>query len=187
MKGKFHYMFTSPPYFNKEEYSLDDTQSYLKYPKFEGWVSGFLEPMLKNVYELLEVGGECWINIADVKKGAIRKYYEVATDNLYTGKIKKADKDKYYSVVEKEYYPIQEATIKAAESVGFKYDGHYKMIFGIVVGTRRSDKTSLTQNEIKAPVACYDYSHGTYASKDEPRGIYEKLYKFEPIFQFIKE
>ena len=34
--------FTSPPYFDWEKYSEEDTQSYKKYPEVQDWIDGFL-------------------------------------------------------------------------------------------------------------------------------------------------
>lgn len=184
MKGKFHFMFTSPPYFNKEEYSEDPNQSFRKFPQYESWVEGFLKPMLKNVYELLAPGGECWINIADVKRGIVKRVIDKSTGKIYTGKIKKNEKDNYIITANKEYWPIQEATIQAGIEAGFKYNNFYRMIFGIVVGTRRADKTSLTQNEIKSITQVIKKSN---CEEENIKQDYEKLYKWEPIFCFIKE
>ena len=34
--------FTSPPYFDTEKYSNEDTQSYIKFPTSRDWINGFL-------------------------------------------------------------------------------------------------------------------------------------------------
>ena len=36
-------VFTSPPYFNREEYSTHPEQSYIKYPNYQDWLDGFLD------------------------------------------------------------------------------------------------------------------------------------------------
>lgn len=69
LQGKFHLFFTSPPYFNKERYSNDPEQSYIKYPTYFQWKNKFLKSMLRNIYDLLTDGGEAWINVADIKQG----------------------------------------------------------------------------------------------------------------------
>ncbi|MGA2296350.1 MAG: DNA methyltransferase [FCB group bacterium] len=79
-KGRLHFIFTSPPYFNKEKYSEDANQSYIQYSNYENWREGFLRPMLTNAYELLRNGGECWINIADIKEG--KKIYPLEKDTV---------------------------------------------------------------------------------------------------------
>lgn len=69
MKGKVSFVFTSPPYFAKEAYSQDETQSYKKYPEYEGWRDGFLYETLKTAYEWLRPGGHLAWNISDVLFG----------------------------------------------------------------------------------------------------------------------
>jgi len=60
--------FTSPPYFNTEEYSNEDTQSYKKFKTVEEWNEGFLRQTIKNCYSCLNKDGFMIINIANVKK-----------------------------------------------------------------------------------------------------------------------
>jgi hypothetical protein len=58
--------FTSPPYFSKEHYSDEDTQSWIRYRSFEDWRDGFLVPMIKLQYRSLKTSSFSVINIADV-------------------------------------------------------------------------------------------------------------------------
>ena len=64
--GTCDFAFTSPPYFSKEHYSDEPTQSYLRYPFGDAWRKGFLAKMIKLQYELLRPGSRNVINIADV-------------------------------------------------------------------------------------------------------------------------
>ena len=59
-------IFTSPPYFIIERYSKDSTQSWQRYKKIDKWLDGFLFPVLRDSWELLEIGGHMAINISDV-------------------------------------------------------------------------------------------------------------------------
>ena len=52
-KGKLDMVFTSPPYFAKEAYSEDPTQSYKKFTGYDAWREGFLRPTLKTAVEWL--------------------------------------------------------------------------------------------------------------------------------------
>jgi hypothetical protein len=70
------FAFTSPPYFSKEHYSDDDTQSWRRYPKADAWREGFLKPMLRLQFESLKPGGHSVINVDDVTIN--RRRYEVA-------------------------------------------------------------------------------------------------------------
>tara|TARA_R110001606_G_C15394865_1_gene652042 strand:+ start:82 stop:1197 length:1116 start_codon:yes stop_codon:yes gene_type:complete len=62
----FDLIFTSPPYFNIEKYSKDDSQSFKKFKKIEDWLEGFLFKAIGNAWKHLEVGGHMLINISDV-------------------------------------------------------------------------------------------------------------------------
>ncbi len=66
---KFDLVFTSPPYFDTEKYSDEETQSYKKFPKYELWINGFLKPMIENSISMLKNNGYFIINVANVKTG----------------------------------------------------------------------------------------------------------------------
>ncbi len=63
---RFDFVFTSPPYFDVERYSEEDTQSWQRYSDIESWLGGFLFPSLKKSWGSLEEGGRIAINITDV-------------------------------------------------------------------------------------------------------------------------
>ena len=48
---KFDMCLTSPPYYNLEIYSDEDTQSIEKYKDYEEWLDKFIEPIIKYVCE----------------------------------------------------------------------------------------------------------------------------------------
>lgn len=60
------FSFTSPPYFRKEHYSEEATQSYKRYPEPEQWRRGFLVPMMRLTFDALKRGTFAIVNIADV-------------------------------------------------------------------------------------------------------------------------
>jgi DNA modification methylase len=62
---------TSPPYFDREEYSEEDTQSSKRYPAIDVWLSGFLAPMIRNTYNVLRPGCVFVLNIDNVEKSVI--------------------------------------------------------------------------------------------------------------------
>jgi len=64
--NSFDLAFSSPPYFNTEEYSYEDTQSFMKYDTKEKWRDGFLKPLVSNVHRYLKTDGYFIINIANV-------------------------------------------------------------------------------------------------------------------------
>ena len=59
--------FTSPPYFDTEKYSDEETQSYIKFPTQDEWVDGFLRKTIQNCHYGLKPNRYMLINIANVK------------------------------------------------------------------------------------------------------------------------
>ena len=80
-KGELDFVFTSPPYFDRERYSDDDTQSFKKFNNYASWRAGFLRPTLTTAYEYLR--NDRWIlwNIADIKVGA-DKWWTLEQDSI---------------------------------------------------------------------------------------------------------
>lgn len=62
---KVDFIFTSPPYFDIERYSDEETQSWKRYGDIDAWLEGFLFPTLKKCWHCLEYGGRIAINITD--------------------------------------------------------------------------------------------------------------------------
>ena len=62
----FDTVFTSPPYFNVERYSYDDSQSWIKYKEIDEWNENFLQKTLKNLWCSVKSGGYLLVNISDV-------------------------------------------------------------------------------------------------------------------------
>ena len=98
--------FTSPPYFDTEKYSDEDTQSYKKFPSEDKWVDGFLRKTIDNCCYGLKKNGYMLINIANTPK---YKFIEEQTVNI-----------------SKELGFIQEDTIQLTLSsvmgAGYKYE-----------------------------------------------------------------
>lgn len=67
LAGRCDFSFTSPPYFAKEHYSEDDTQSWVRYKTGDEWRDGFLMPMMALQFAALKPGSYAVVNIADVK------------------------------------------------------------------------------------------------------------------------
>lgn len=73
-ENTFDLAFTSPPYFDFEEYgfpsptqgdtpSSRETQSTVRYPEVSDWVEGFLKPMMQRASHALRIRGYLAINI----------------------------------------------------------------------------------------------------------------------------
>lgn len=67
-KSSLDLCFTSPPYFDTEKYSDEETQSYKKYPTTDGWINGFLRKTIENCHYGLKDGGKMILNIANTTK-----------------------------------------------------------------------------------------------------------------------
>jgi hypothetical protein len=65
LKGKIDLVFTSPPYFSAELYSVEETQSSLKFDDYQKWRVGFLAPTLRTAAEWVRIGGYIVWNIAN--------------------------------------------------------------------------------------------------------------------------
>jgi hypothetical protein len=58
--------FTSPPYFNTENYSDEKTQSCHKFPFVQDWNEKFLRKTIKNCKGILKPNGKLILNVANV-------------------------------------------------------------------------------------------------------------------------
>lgn len=73
MDAKFDLALTSPPYYNLEIYSDEETQSH-NYGDYENWIDKFIRPVIENV--LLRVKYSCW----SVKNFKSDKQYNLFDD-----------------------------------------------------------------------------------------------------------
>ena len=103
-KGTFDIVFTSPPYFNREQYSQDENQSFKAYSEYEDWRDNFLRPTLTTAYTYLKNDRYILWNIADIKIG----------DSLY--------------------YPLEQDSIDIISELGGEYKGKLKMLMTRMVG-----------------------------------------------------
>lgn len=63
---KAQLVFSSPPYHDWEKYSLERTQSYIRYPAYDDWARLFLGTTIKQSYRILRPGGFLAINVPNV-------------------------------------------------------------------------------------------------------------------------
>jgi hypothetical protein len=66
----FDMVLTSPPYFDLEVYSDEETQSIKKFPSWDKWLEGFLDPVIRECLRCLKAGG---ISAWSVKNIGARK------------------------------------------------------------------------------------------------------------------
>lgn len=77
--GSLDLCFTSPPYFDTERYSDEETQSWKRYPTKEEWMGVFMRRTLENCFAGLKEGGVLALNIAGV-----RSYPDIEEDTVRT-------------------------------------------------------------------------------------------------------
>lgn len=78
--GEFDLVFTSPPYFDSEIYSEDESQSVSKYPKYNEWLEKFLFTTIDKTINVLKNNGVLAINIKTVKDG--KNKYDIPNDMI---------------------------------------------------------------------------------------------------------
>ena len=119
-KGKLDLVFTSPPYFDREQYSNDEEQSFKSYPQYDDWRDNFLKPTLENAFNSLKNDRYLLWNIADIKIG----------------------KDKFY--------PLEQDSIDILTNLGMEYQGKLKMLMTSMVGVDQSNVKNSVIIEKKA-------------------------------------
>jgi len=74
------FAFSSPPYFNLERYSEDESQCYIKYPAVDSWLEFYATPTIQNCWKYLKPGGYYGVNIADYKKVRyVQRWLDIVT------------------------------------------------------------------------------------------------------------
>ena len=93
-KEYFDFVFTSPPYFDTEKYSDEETQSYIKNDTYETWVKNFLYVMIDKIVFCMKKDAFCVLNVGNKK-------YPISTDIIEYLQNKygiKAGKDKDFKL-----------------------------------------------------------------------------------------
>lgn len=105
--------FTSPPYFDLEDYKFGE-QSIKVNPSYRGWINSYMRPTLNNIYKYLINDGYLVINISNssaveydmegtfIHNAELEGFKYLRTDKLYqTTRISKKGnkKDKYESFI----------------------------------------------------------------------------------------
>lgn len=67
LEDTIDFAFTSPPYFNLEDYKIGN-QSYKEGTNYEDWLNDYMKPTIENIYSYLRDDGYCAINIKNLPK-----------------------------------------------------------------------------------------------------------------------
>lgn len=65
--GEYDLAFSSPPYFNTEEYSYESTQSFISHNTKDLWRDNFLSVLISKCHSYIKHNGYLIINVANVK------------------------------------------------------------------------------------------------------------------------
>lgn len=60
-------VINSPPYFSRERYGSDESQSWVCYPAYEDWKKHFLEAQMSEVHRILKRGGFYCLNVENTE------------------------------------------------------------------------------------------------------------------------
>ena len=118
-RRKVDLVFTSPPYFDAEGYSDDESQSNIKFPLYEEWREGFLRPTLETAVEWLTPGRPLIWNIADV-----------ADRNRGSG-----------------YVPLEYDSKAILEDLGLRYETKLKYVLSHSPGANRLDREGIPETK----------------------------------------
>lgn len=112
--SKFDVALTSPPYYDTEHYSDEETNSMNRYHSFEEWVNGFYEPLIVNTIGFLKDDAVFILNIGDRKYPLSEKLFAICKKhNFHCERIKDYlsgngdGKEKFYCVSKKRKFITQ--------------------------------------------------------------------------------
>ena len=128
--GKLDLSFTSPPYFNREQYSQDNNQSFRKFGEYNDWKENFLRPTLTTIYNYTKDDRYILWNIASIK----------------------IDKNNYFD--------LEEDSVKILKELGADYKGKLKMLMTQMVGislNKRSGMSSSVKNIVNVDGKDFKY------------------------------
>jgi 16S rRNA G966 N2-methylase RsmD len=99
INNQYDMIFTSPPYFNKEKYSDEETQSFIKYSSYDKWLDGFLFTLIRESHRLLKNDGVFLLNISNCNtynivehtESFVRKLFNIEKVLLMTSKARFED------------------------------------------------------------------------------------------------
>lgn len=71
-------VLTSPPYWKREVYSDEETQSGVRYSTYQSWLEGFWKPVIEKAVKAVKVGGWLVLNVDDFVLGGVE--YKLVKD-----------------------------------------------------------------------------------------------------------
>ena len=83
LNKEYDMIFTSPPYFDLEKYSDEESQSYIKYPTYKEWLDGFLFKLIEESNRLLKDDGVFLLNISNIRELKVIEHTEVYLKSFF--------------------------------------------------------------------------------------------------------
>ena len=80
---KFDIALTSPPYYDTEHYSDEETNSLNRYKSFDDWIIGFYTPLITRTMDRLTDDGKFIINVGDRRYPLSDRLVDVCSANGY--------------------------------------------------------------------------------------------------------
>ena len=71
IQGEYDLILSSPPFFDIEIYTQDNSQSVIQYPEFETWMKRFLFASLRKAWNNLSPGGSMVLHLGDSNRYSI--------------------------------------------------------------------------------------------------------------------
>ena len=82
-QDKFGLVFSSPPYFNLEDYKIGD-QSYKDGMSYQDWIQSYLKPTIRNIHSYLIKDGIFAINIKDFENYPLTQDVSKLSEGMFT-------------------------------------------------------------------------------------------------------
>ena len=87
-KEKFNLIFTSPPFYDMEIYTDEETQSCFKFKSYDEWREKFFRQMILKSIEFLTTGGHLLVYVNNTKKYKLLDDLKTATKDIKSIKFK---------------------------------------------------------------------------------------------------
>lgn len=85
--ASFDMVFSSPPYFDREQYGTEREQSFLRYPTLEEWRERFLRKVITESARLLVPGGHLVLNVCERPDGIAAMSLDLARCDFLLKKV----------------------------------------------------------------------------------------------------
>jgi len=155
-KNSIDFAFSSPPYFDLEKYSDEDTQCYIRYPEINEWFENYVTPTINNIHYGLKDDAYYAVNIADFNVPGI-------------GRINLVDR-----------------WTEISERIGFDLVDHLYMKLSNRGGRRRSGKTggfNKKEESIYVFKKVDKHNSNNYKNRNIPKYIEDKVKIYNDCIQ----